>query len=353
MRDLPRVGRRAAVTGALFGMAAMAAGCGSQGSGSRSSSGASRAGTGTAGEVEKGAYPVTLKHQYGSTTITEKPRRVVVVGLMEQDALIALGTTPVAVTNWFGNAPGRIFDWAKPTMGDAPLPAVLGSESPQFEKVAALNPDLIIGLYSNMKKSDYERYSQLAPTVAHQAGQNDFAISWQEITSTVGKAMGRPAKAKELISGVEDRFARARKNYPQFQGKEGLMAGLYEGIYVYGPQDPRSRIMKELGFTFPKDLEFTGKSSFGKSISAERAGLVDVDVLVWIYGKKKVVREVPTYRTLRLAKEKRSVFIPENDDDMVYIATSFVTVLSLPFLLDHLLPKLAAAVDGDPRTPVP
>ena len=34
-------------------------------------------------------------------------------------------------------------------------------------------------------------------------------------------------------------------------------------------------------------------------------------------------------------------------------ATSFVTALSLPFLLDGLVPMLAAAIDGDPATAVP
>jgi iron complex transport system substrate-binding protein len=37
----------------------------------------------------------------------------------------------------------------------------------------------------------------------------------------------------------------------------------------------------------------------------------------------------------------------------VYEASNFVTVLSLPLLLDRLVPMLAAAVDGDPATEVP
>jgi iron complex transport system substrate-binding protein len=32
---------------------------------------------------------------------------------------------------------------------------------------------------------------------------------------------------------------------------------------------------------------------------------------------------------------------------------SFVTVLSLPYLIDEVVPMLAAAVDGDPATAVP
>ena len=61
---------------------------------------------------EKGAFPVTLEHKYGSTTLEKAPARVVCVGLTEQDALLALGIVPLAVTKWFGDAPGYIFPWA-------------------------------------------------------------------------------------------------------------------------------------------------------------------------------------------------------------------------------------------------
>ena len=40
-------------------------------------------------------------------------------------------------------------------------------------------------------------------------------------------------------------------------------------------------------------------------------------------------------------------------DDPLGGATSFVSVLSLPYLLDGLVPMLSAAVDGDPATEVP
>ena len=44
---------------------------------------------------EQGAFPVTLEHKYGSTTLEKAPARVVCVGLTEQDALLALGIVPV------------------------------------------------------------------------------------------------------------------------------------------------------------------------------------------------------------------------------------------------------------------
>ena len=60
----------------------------------------------------RGAFPVTIEHKYGATT-EKAPARVVCVGLTEQDALLALGVVPVAVTKWFGYAPGEIFPWAR------------------------------------------------------------------------------------------------------------------------------------------------------------------------------------------------------------------------------------------------
>src|SRR5262245_38105575 len=51
------------------------------------------------------AFPVTSEHKFGATTITAKPERVVAVGLVEQDALLALGVVPVATREWYGARP--------------------------------------------------------------------------------------------------------------------------------------------------------------------------------------------------------------------------------------------------------
>src|ERR671910_2078498 len=93
-----------------------------------------------------GAFPVTIDHKYGSTTIEEAPERVAVVGLREQDALLALGIVPVATTEWYGEHPGAIFPWAKDELGDAEPPTVLSyRDGIEVEKVAATRPDVIIG----------------------------------------------------------------------------------------------------------------------------------------------------------------------------------------------------------------
>src|SRR5687767_12955225 len=59
------------------------------------------------------AFPVTVEHKYGSTTVKSEPKRIVLVGLTEQDALLALGVVPVATTDWLKKYEGAINPWAK------------------------------------------------------------------------------------------------------------------------------------------------------------------------------------------------------------------------------------------------
>ena len=43
------------------------------------------------------AFPVTIKHTFGETTIQEQPKRVVTVSWVNDDVAIALGVVPVGV----------------------------------------------------------------------------------------------------------------------------------------------------------------------------------------------------------------------------------------------------------------
>jgi iron complex transport system substrate-binding protein len=110
----------------LIALSVALAACGTDDD-SASSAGASSTTKQAAAGPDADAFPVTISHKYGSTTIDAEPRRVVVAGLREQDALLALGTVPVATTEWFGKHPGAIFPWAKATLGSAKLPTVLSS----------------------------------------------------------------------------------------------------------------------------------------------------------------------------------------------------------------------------------
>jgi iron complex transport system substrate-binding protein len=268
------------------------------------------------------AFPVTIEHRYGTTTVAAAPERIVAVGLTEQDALLALGIAPVATTEWFGEHPGAIWPWA----------------TDELEALGA----------------DYERLTAIAPTVAQPAEHGDFGVPWQDMTRTVGRAVGLADEADDLVERVEAEITAAREAHPEFDGASAVMATPYEGIYVYGPQDARGRFLTDLGFDLPPGLaEVTGEE-YGGNLSPERVDMLDVDVIVWLDALGEAAEPVPgreVYEALPVHIEGREVFL-DSFDDPLGGATSFVTVLSVPFLLEGLVPKLAAAADGDPATAV-
>lgn len=297
--------------------------------------------------AEQGTFPVTIEHLYGSTEIAKQPTRVVTIGLMEQDALLALGITPVGTTEWFGEQPGAIFPWAKDEQGDAPNPTVFKSPTGavQFEKVARLKPDLILALYADLKKADYDKLSELAPVVVRPKQFDAYGIPWQEITRIAGRAVGRPEKADDLIAGVEGEIDEAKRAHPEFAANVGLMATYYEGTpFVYGPKDPRGRLLSALGFTLPEDLQAYVGKEFGKDLSEERSDLLDVETIVWLIAgekDKQIIRDRPLYKRLDVRNEEKEVFLDETTT--LGQAASFISVLSLPYLLDELVPQLSEA----------
>lgn len=299
----------------------------------------------TAEPAAEGAFPVTLEHKYGSTTIAEQPQRIVTVGLIDHDALLALDIVPVGTSEWFGGHPGSVWPWAQDRLNGV-IPEAVGGDAIAFEKIAALQPDLILALYSGIKQEEYDLLSQIAPTVAQPGAYADYGIPWQELTVTTGKAVGQEERAQTLVAEVEAKLAQVRADHPQFEGATAVVATPFQGIWVYGPEDVRGRMLTSLGFALPEGLAEVTGTEFGGNLSLERADLLDVDVIIWL-DPEDAEGDLggPVYQSLPVHTEGREVFVDSYNDPLGG-ATSFVSVLSIPFLLDGLVPQIAEALDG-------
>lgn len=300
-------------------------------------------------------FPVTIEHRFGSTEIPTAPQRVVTVGLSDQDALLALGTRPVGVVDWYGGYPDAVWPWAEEAFG-ADRPVVVGSAGElDLEAIAGLQPDLILGLYSGPTAEQYADLARIAPTVVQPASFPDYGASWQDTARVTGRVLGQEAEMEELITGIEDRFARVRADHPGFAGRTAIAAG-WNGpgqYFVYAPADPKSRFLEDLGFTLADSLAEVGPEDFGLEISGERLDLLDEDLAVWFTSTTPELRPElqasALYQSLRVSREGRDLFL-ESPDKELNGAISWSTVLSLPRALDGLVPRLDAALDGDPAT---
>ena len=246
---------------------------------------------------------------------------------------------------------------AKPTPNVASVlrkAAVLLSEAVDVEAVAALRPDLIVGVSAGLTPEEYEQLSAVAPVIVQPPGVPDYQGTWQDQTRLIGRALGRSQRAEELVAEVEGRLADVRAAHPEFEGIEATVSfALVETqIGAYPPADARGQLLVDLGMVIPPEIEELAGGSFYAAFSYEEIERLDRDLLVWITSEPDVVERIrsnPLRQGLDAYAEGREVFLSQLEAG----AASFSSVLSLPYLLETLVPKFEAAVDGDPATEVP
>ncbi|GAB2633725.1 ABC transporter substrate-binding protein [Prescottella soli] len=335
----PTLSRRTMLTMSFATIAGLAvAGCSSN----DSSQGDRTAGA--ADHAEPGAYPVTIDHKFGSTTITQAPRRIAAVGIGDADVLLALGLTPVLVPVWTGSTDDGIGVWAEPSLhGDDP--AALANATTEFdiETIVASAPDLIIAVNNAIDEDTYRKLSAVAPTVLHAADQTDWVLPWEEVTTRIGAAVGLPAQAEREVQDVQDRITKARNDNPQFRGKTAvLVAARNDGtLRAFAPDAARAQLLTQLGFEPPQALKdrFGGKLNF--EVSAENYSLLDADLMLFDnYEKVRATLEgTPAFTNLDVVRTGGLIGL----DPIVSDAVSMPNPLTIPFVLDEFVALINAA----------
>lgn len=315
------------------------AGCGSGGDDSAS------------GSSDNGSS-VTIDHAYGSTEIVGEPKKIVTLGLSDQDPLLALGVAPIAVSPWYGDYEYATWPWAQDELGDA-TPVVLNGgvrseEQPPLEEIASLEPDLILSLYNGTTEAQYDQLSEIAPTVVPTAEFADFNITWQEATRVTGVAIGREQEALDLIAEVEQGFADDAAANPQFEGKNIVVAERFEPgeSVVRAGNDVRAKFFAQLGFTLPTDIAGTEPDEYGEIlVSDEFLPELSRDLLIWNVGfapeERQTVESNPLHATLPVVQSGKVLWI---EDPVVSGAFSWGTVLSLDYAREQLVPQIAPLV---------
>jgi ABC-type Fe3+-hydroxamate transport system substrate-binding protein len=256
---------------------------------------------------------------------------------------------PVGVGDFLGGYKWRDRPWAQQALKGA-KPAVVAGQEINFEAVAAQRPDLIIAINAGLKKGQYDRLSQIAPTVAQSGDYIDFGMPWETQTMLVGRALGREEQARRLVSDVKAKFAKVREEHPEFAGRTAILAyGGPDGYGAYSTQDSRSRFFSDLGFKTPEAVDKLAGKSFFAAFSQEQFRLMDQDLVV-MYGAKDDIEKNKVVSRLDAVRDDRVVYLDLTDQFAG--ALGFASALSIPYMLDNEVDALAQAVDGDPATAV-
>ncbi|SDU83539.1 iron complex transport system substrate-binding protein [Microlunatus sagamiharensis] len=286
---------------------------------------------------------MSVEHTFGTATIPAKPQRVVVLGVTDVDTVLALGTTPVATTG-YAFFPDRLGPWAEALVtGDKP--EVLQSDSePNLEQVAALAPDLIVGVSAGFDDGVYAQLSQIAPVVARPAGVAAYTASRNDATRLIAKAMGEVDRAEELIATADAAFDAAVEANPRFAGATATAVLPYQNQYgAYLSGDARGQVLDQLGFELPAEIAALDKGdSFFVPVSSERVDLLDGDVVVMLTDEASRAQVEGDKILAGLPVAKRGAIVQPDID--LRGAMTYNTVLSAPYAVEQLTPLLAEAL---------
>lgn len=298
-------------------------------------------GSSTEPDSDGGDDARVIEHRYGETEVTGSPERVVSLGLTDADPLLALGVDPVAIRP--GYDVEGVGPWAREELG-ATNPKILDTQQIDLERVASLNPDLIVAMSTEVDRQMYEKLSKIAPTIVRPEGAIDYGVPWEVTTTMIGNAVGRPEKAQEVIEKTKVAINQAMRENPRIDGTNGavIRPNPQGGWYVYTPADKRGQFMFELGSNLPPKLaKKDDGSSYWIDISEENTDLLEADVLVAI-GQKKQFTQSKLFRELAVVDRGGVVYVPPKP---VGQALAYTTVLSIPFALDKLAPRMSEALD--------
>jgi iron complex transport system substrate-binding protein len=304
-------------------------------------------------QAQADAFPVTIEHAFGETTIEEEPKRVATIGFADQDAVLALGVVPVGATKiiWGGNESGSTpwFDDQLEELGGEQPVRYDETDGAPADEIAKVQPDLILGTYSGMTKQEYTRLSKIAPVVPYP--EEAWATPWQTSLKMVGQALGRTDEAERVESDVEEQLAATTDEYPQLKDTSFVLGGIaatdLSKIDYITPLDVRAQTLEDLGLVNSPTVErlSAGTSSFYGSISAERASSLQSDIFIaMFYDFAEADAAVLTKDPLlsRIPGVEDGGLVVGNDPHATQ-SLSTPTVLSLPYALEHFVPELAEA----------
>ncbi|MEU6313626.1 iron-siderophore ABC transporter substrate-binding protein [Streptomyces sp. NPDC047014] len=332
----------AALSAAALG-AGLLAGCGS-GSTDQADKKSDGGTTGAAG-----TFPATVEHAFGTTKVAKAPQRVVSVGYTDDQAILALGIKPVGMVDQYPNPPGTSPDintqwpWTKDKWGDTRPEVVMnnGDTGPNYEKIAALRPDLIIAVYSEIDQAAYDKLSKIAPTVGRtKAEKEPFSAPWQDNALHISKALGQEAKGAELVKGIQDKMDAAKKAHPDFANQTAVALSWYkDSVAPFTTTDVRGRLITGIGYKGQTEIDKIADGKFYTTLSPERMDLVDVDRIFVVADKadQESLKKFELFTNLNAVKNGKVSYLLDSEGPAVGAAMSQGTLLSLPYAVDELV----------------
>jgi iron complex transport system substrate-binding protein len=300
------------------------------------------------------AFPVTIEHAYGETTIESKPERVATVAWANHEVPLALGVVPVgmAEVSWGDDDGDGVLPWVEDQLTE------LGAETPtlfdetdgiDFEAVAATAPDVILASYSGLTEEEYETLSKIAPTVAFP--DVAWSTSVQDMIRINSEALGLADEGEQLVEDLDAETAAAYEAHPELAGKSIMFTYIdpanLSQVGFYTTHDTRPGFLAEIGMEMPQvvvDASAETEEFYVTRSAEDLEAFQDVDIFV-TYGDAdgellETVTNDPVLSQIPAVKDGHVAIL---EDSTPLAASANPSPLSIGWGIDDYLGLLAEA----------
>ncbi|MGW5075549.1 ABC transporter substrate-binding protein [Rhodococcus sp. NPDC004095] len=214
-----------------------------------------------------------VTHAAGETEVPADPQRIVVLDTDKLDSVCALGLQDRLVGAAAADAIGSQPKYLGPTIAGVELVGTL--QEPNFEKIAALQPDLILGTKFRAPEA-YERLAAIAPTVYTEK----VGITWKDNFLLDGTALGRGADAHRLLDEYQTAAVETGKSLSASETQASIVRFRPGSIRVYGPESFSGQVLADAGVQRPPFQRLEGaKDRRFAEISEEELTKAEGDVI--------------------------------------------------------------------------
>ncbi|WP_409344878.1 siderophore ABC transporter substrate-binding protein [Paenibacillus sp. MBLB4367] len=191
---------------------------------------------------------VTIKHKLGETKVKTNPKNVVVFDFGILDSLDKLGVEVTGVPQ--ANIPPYLSKYKESKYKNT------GSlTEPDFEKINALKPELII--ISGRQQTAYDELKKIAPTVFLGVDTTKYMDSYTENTKILGTIFGKEkaveeelAKVSASVKSLSDKVKAMNKNALIVLANEGSLSaygagsrfGIIHDVIGFKPADANIKV---------------------------------------------------------------------------------------------------------------
>ncbi|CAN2254153.1 petrobactin iron-siderophore ABC transporter (binding lipoprotein) [Bacillus subtilis] len=215
---------------------------------------------------------ITVKHQLdkNGTKVTKNPKKVVVFDFGSLDTLDKLG-----LDDKVAGLPKQALPSYLSKFKDDKYADVGSLKEPDFEKVADIDPDLII--ISGRQSESYKEFSKIALTIYLGVDTAKYMETFKSDAQTIGKIFDKEDEVKDELATIDNSIADLKKKAEKLN-KNGLVIMANDGkISAFGSKSRYGLIHDVFGVT-PADKNIKA-STHGQSVSYEYISKTNPDYL--------------------------------------------------------------------------